>query len=246
MGLWLVGSVGGALLAALADSTLVFAVIVGAWSSVLGQFFLGGIARIVAAHLQGEAVVGARAAWSFLARRWLTVLVGGSVATLGVSAVVGVFLLIVMGITRSVGDLGGYFGALMIVPTWLVLVFAIPSLWNCQLLAVVMGVEDCGILTGLKKLLGKNPLWMASTLFQVFENIWSRVLASLLLTALAAAATFFVTTQSFSLDALFASSLRNLIAQASYALIAAAWMGFVAATVATEFTLQYYNRSGSL
>jgi hypothetical protein len=72
------------------------------------------------------------------------------------------------------------------------------------------------------------------------------VLASLLLTALAAAATFFVTTQSFSLDALFASSLRNLIAQASYALIAAAWMGFVAATVATEFTLQYYNRSGSL
>lgn len=248
-GAWLAGTLAiGGLASALEDPESsrgagVFWALVAPWSFAFVQFFVAGVARMVSARVQDHHPTPSRAAWAFLLRHGFGVLLGSVAPGLVVSGVLVGFMLIVRGL--SAASESGLVGAVLTVPVFFVLLVLLPLLWHCQFVPIVMGVENCGVISAVRRLAVRSPFEALNSLIEIARATLPKIWGSLLMVFVVMLITFLVTLPEYSWDALWRPGLAGLVSNLSYGLILCLWVAYSATTVAVAFAEQYYSQSGT-
>lgn len=224
-----------------------FKILEGIWSFACLNAFAGGIGRMLALELQDENENSLSQARNFMRRYWVGLVFGSwaiGVATLAASvAVAG----IIQTLTK-IPFLGRFLGEIMIVPTFLLVLMAISLYFNTYMIPSIMGVDNCGALIAMKKLVKvsiKQPFQLAMGYAGAIGSALPIAVLSGIVTSLGLFASVLICRGENAWESLLTNWSYNtgFFERLSVSIVGFSWLAFVAVFLATSFSLLYYNAS---
>lgn len=199
-----------------------------------------GISFLVSQRLQTGETPPTSAGWDFFFRRWTTILFGIGTVCLAVIVVSALVAAVVWGISHA-PVIGTYLGALLIIPAFLFLLFAMSLFFNLYLMPIVIGVEDCTALGAfgiLRRLVTRNGVALYGRYFSALGTIAPFAIFSLGVTGAALIGAVMLTGGE-NLATLEFATFDNLLRSVSVSAIVLTYVAFLVVFASVSFTLIY-------
>lgn len=150
------------------------------------QILVGGIGFLTRLELETPQNTSfsdrLQAVFSFIKTHWPSILAAPWLMGIALSLVTGLVLGLTAAITRIPG-IGGFLGSLLIVPIFCFILVAIAIGLNTYLLPCVIGIDRCGAIAGIKRLLQavqQNPMQLMSGYLKILLGILPTAIGSFL------------------------------------------------------------------
>jgi len=252
---WLIGTLVTSILPQVVSSALS-----GILALACLQILVGGIGYLTRLELEApnnpSFTKRLQYVFDFLKTSWPSILASPWLMGVALMAVTGVVLSLTMAITRIPG-IGGFIGSLLIVPMFCFVLAALGIGLNIYLLPCVIGIERCGAIAGIRRLLQslqKNPMQLMSGYLKILLGILPTALGSSLLMFFGLTFALVICKGGEALDALSMLSgssgmgmwgaptlgwgwLDNL----SIGFIVLTWLAYLVISITVSFALLYYN-----
>jgi hypothetical protein len=216
-------------------------VVLASWVALVGT--VGGVSHLVVQDARQGATAHWSAGWELFGRRWLS-LVCGCLLMAGGVVLTATFLIGGIFAVSHVPYVGSLLGGLLVVPTFLLLLFALVLICNLHMLVVIVGVEDCSAWEALGHLTALvRRDWFALlgwSYFSPFLVTLGATLFTLVLTAAGlAGALALCGGEQLLLGLARGVSPAVVLHAASIAVISAGALAFVTVFATLQFTLLY-------
>lgn len=239
-------------------------VVSGLLSSILAiaclQILVGGIGYLTRLELEAPNNPSfskrLQYVFDFLKTSWPSILASPWMMGIALILITSIILGLATAVTRIPG-IGSFLGSLLLVPMFCFVLAVIGIGLNIYLLPCVIGIERCGAIAGIRRLLQalqQNPMQLMSGYLKILLGILPTALGSLLVTIFGLSTALTICKGGQALDALsmlggaggmgmmgFPTLDWGWLDNLSVGFIVLTWLAYVVISVTVNFALLYYN-----